>query len=445
MRWCAVDEASAHSLRQRLAAAVDAAVARTPVLGRVTSVRGLTVVARVPDLTIGQVVEMDRRGGALRGQVIGLDGDEALILSLSPTEGLRAGAEVRVAGSFARVPDAASVRGRVIDSFGEPLDGGPRPSPWSGVEESRGLLGRRPLDRVLPTGVRAVDLFTTLAVGVRAGLFAGPGSGKSTLLWQLAAGIEADGLVVGLVGERSREVAEVVGALESSRWRGRATVVVATSDAPPLARLRAAEVATSLAEQVRGAGGHCLLMVDSLTRYVRAAREVAELRGESVPGASMPPGVAAQVSRLLERAGNSAAGAITAIYTVLVEREAFEAAEASELRGLLDAHLHLTARLARRGQFPALEPVGSSSRVASRALDADRLDTARLLRSALAELDEHRVAVEHGLYERGSLRSLDMALAVEPELRSLMSQSSTEHVAWHDAWAQAAVLAGRLR
>jgi type III secretion protein N (ATPase) len=291
------------------------------------------VVARVPDLTIGQVVEMDRRGGALRGQVIGLDGDEALILSLSPTEGLRAGAEVRVAGSLARVPDAASVRGRVIDSFGEPLDGGPRPSPWSGVEESRGLLGRRPLDRVLPTGVRAVDLFTTLAVGVRAGLFAGPGSGKSTLLWQLAAGIEADGLVVGLVGERSREVAEVVGALESSRWRGRATVVVATSDAPPLARLRAAEVATSLAEQVRGAGGHCLLMVDSLTRYVRAAREVAELRGESVPGASMPPGVAAQVSRLLERAGNSAAGAITAIYTVLVEREAFEAAEASELRG----------------------------------------------------------------------------------------------------------------
>jgi FliI/YscN family ATPase len=246
-------------------------------------------------------------------------------------------------------------------------------------------------------------------------------------LAQLARGTDSDVAVVALVGERGREVAEFLEEVLSEEARARTTIVVATSDAPPLLRMRAAEMATALAEAWRAEGKHCLLLVDSLTRYARALREVALLSGERPARRGYPASVFAALPRLLERAGNDAVGAITAVYTVLVDGGDMEEPVADEVRGIVDGHWVLRRSLAERGHFPAVDVPGSVSRVAPRIVGEEQLEAATAVKAALALLSQHADAIDLGIYEPGSRPAVDAAIEAEDLLLEFTRQPPDEH------------------
>jgi FliI/YscN family ATPase len=295
------------------------------------------------------------------------------------------------------------------------------------------------------TGIRAVDGLLPLGRGQRIGLFSGSGVGKSTLLAQLARGTESDVAVVALVGERGREVAEFLEDVLTEDARARTTIVVATSDAPPLLRMRAAEMATSLAEFWRAEGRHCLLLVDSLTRYARALREVALLSGELPARRGYPASVFAALPRLLERAGTGPTGAITAVYTVLVDGGDMEEPVADEVRGIVDGHWVLRRDLAERGRFPALDIPGSVSRVAPRIVGVKELEASVEVRCALALLNQHGDAIDLGIYEQGSRAELDSAIECEADLIAFCCQAPDEFSPLQDTVASLLDLADQVQ
>lgn len=384
--------------------------------------------ARVPEPRVGRCYRIDRGSRPLYAQLVGFEGEECRLLPFSSVRGLEPGASVTATEVGELSPVATDVLGDVIDPLGvslvdgtaHPCDGGPLdnrpPSP----------LARQPIERPLPTGVRVIDGLLPLGVGQRVGLFAGSGVGKSTLLAQLAGAAEADVCVLALIGERGREVAEFVDDVLGPERRGRTTVVVATSDAPPLMRMRAAETATAIAEQWRDAGKHCLLLVDSITRYARALREAALLAGEPPARRGYPASVFAELPRLLERAGCGSSGAITAVYTVLVAGGDMEEPVSDEVRGIVDGHWVLSRRLAERGHFPAVDVPASVSRVADRISAPEHRHAARLVRRALSILGQHADAVDLGIYERGTVPLLDAALEHRAALERFLCQGSDE-------------------
>lgn len=402
--------------------------AHARLVGRVTAVRPGYVKARVPEPAVGRCYQVERGGEPLFAQMVGFSDDECVLLPFSSVRGLEPGASVCPTEVGDRAPVAADVLGEVIDPLGVslvdgtafPCEGGPLdnrpPSP----------LTRRPISEQLVTGIRVVDALLPLGVGQRVGLFAGSGVGKSTLLAQLAAGADADVCVVALIGERGREVAEFVNDVLGERGRTRATVVVATSDAPPLLRMRAAETATALAEQWRAAGKHCLLLVDSITRYARALREAALLAGEPPARRGYPASVFAELPRLLERSGCGAQGAITAIYTVLVAGGDLDEPVSDEVRGIVDGHWVLSRKLAERGHFPAVDVPASVSRVAGRICDEEHGRDAAEVRRAIALLARHADAIDLGIYDSGSNDRLDAALELAEEIEEFCRQRNDE-------------------
>jgi type III secretion protein N (ATPase) len=293
----------------------------------------------------------------------------------------------------------------------------------------------------LPTGVRALDTMLTLGRGQRVGLFAAAGVGKSTLLGQIARNAGADVIVLCLVGERGRELAELLGD-ELAPARARTVVVCATSDAPPLVRLRAVHTATAAAEWFRDRrGANVLLLVDSLTRVARAQREVGLSAGEPPARHGYPPSVFALLPRLVERAGATRAGAITAFYTVLVAGNDLDEPIADEVRGLLDGHVVLDRRLAQRGHFPPIDVVASVSRVMPKVVDARHLEAATRARAHLAVYEEHRDLITLGAYQSGRDRQVDAAVAAYPALETLLRQRRDEAADWDRALAQLLTLA----
>ncbi|MCB9506781.1 MAG: FliI/YscN family ATPase [Myxococcales bacterium] len=413
----------ADTFATRLEGAVRAA--RTELVGRIEAVSAGRIAARVPDAKIGRCYAIERADmDPLFAQLVGFDGEVATLLPFAAATGVAPGASVRATDVGARAPDAYAVAGDVIDALGRslvsgrvhpcdgrPLDGAP-PSP----------LTRRPITDQLATGVRVVDTLLPLGVGQRVGLFAGSGVGKSTLLAQLARGTSSDSVIVALVGERGREVSEFVEEVLGAAGAARATVVVATSDAPPLMRARAAEVAMALAEQRRANGEHCLLLVDSLTRYARALRESATLAGEPPARRGYPASVFAALPRLLERAGTGDTGAVTAIFTVLVEGGDMEEPVADEVRGIVDGHWVLTRSLAERGHFPAVDVLASVSRVAGKVVPSEVLDDATRVRGAMSLLARHADAIDLGIYEHGTSADIDLAIAARADIDEFLRQ-----------------------
>jgi type III secretion protein N (ATPase) len=294
-------------------------------------------------------------------------------------------------------------------------------------------LGRRPIERPLATGVRAIDALMTLGVGQRVGLFAGSGVGKSTLLGAIARGTDAEVVVVALVGERGREVTEFLEHALGEASRKRSVVVVSTSDAPAIERLRAAQTATAVAEYFRDAGKSVLLLVDSITRVARAQREVGLAAGEPPARRGYPPSVFALLPRLLERSGQSDRGSITAIYTVLVEGGDMDEPIADEVRGILDGHIVLDREIFARGHFPAINVPQSLSRVMPSVVSKDHAAAATTLRSLIANFEQKRDLITLGAYTKGSDARVDKAILAMPNVERFLQQPSGHVANMHES------------
>jgi type III secretion protein N (ATPase) len=397
------------------------------VAGRVTELIGLVVRATAPGARAGELVIIDRaRGGRLLAEVVGFQGEEVVLLPLGHADGIGPDSVVRPTGRPFSIRCGPSLLGRVIDGLGEPIDDRgplePTDLGWWPVERpAPEPLSRRRVTQPLSIGVRAIDALLSIGEGQRMGLFAPSGVGKSTLLGQIARHAEADVIVIGLVGERGREVRDFLETQLDADSRARTVCVCATSDAPPLLRLKSALGATAVAEYFRDQGKRVLLLVDSLTRVARAQREVGLAAGEPPARQGYPPSVFAMLPRLLERSGQSAAGSITAIYTILTNQDDLDDPIAEEVRAILDGHIVLSRELAARGQWPAIDVVRSLSRVMDELIDAPHRAAAARVRQILATYERQRDLVLLGAYRRGVDPATDEALdrvgAVEAFLR----------------------------
>ena len=411
------------ALRSRLAQ-----VATLRARGRVTSVTGLSLRFAMPGVRVGDVVQVKRRGEPLSCEVVGFSGGEAIAMPLGALAGVGPDDEVESTGGPLLVRAGEALLGRVVDGLGRPFGGG---ADFEGDlvpvdRDPPGALERRPVTSPLATGIRAIDGLLTLGEGQRVGLFAGSGVGKSTLLGAMARGADADVVVVALVGERGREVGEFLERSLGAEGRKKSVVVVATSDVAALERLRAAQVATAYAEYFRDRGARVLLLVDSVTRFARAQREVGLAAGEPPVRRGYPPSVFAMLPRLLERSGQSARGSITAIYTVLVEGSDMDEPIADEVRGTLDGHVVLDRAVAARGRYPAVDVTVSLSRVMDTIVAPAHREAARRLRALVATYEAKRDLVALGAYAKGSDRELDVALAHMPRIEAWLRQEPGE-------------------
>ncbi len=432
------------ALRARLAATLQGdGVARAE--GQVVAVRGATVRAVLPGARVGDPVRVEGGGGALEAEVAGFEEGVAVLVPLGETRGV--GLDDRVTRAEGVVLQCGEgVLGRVLDGRGAPMDGkgalyGAMVR-WAYDRPAPAALRRRRVERALPLGVRAIDGLATVGEGQRLGVFAGPGAGKSSLLAQVARQARVDVVVVGLIGERGREVRDFVeGALGDEGMR-RACVVVATSDEAPALRVRAARTAVAVAEYFRDEGRSVLLLLDSLTRIARAQRDVGLAAGEAPTRRAYPASVFTLLPRLVERMGQGERGAITALVTVLVEGDGREDPIAEEARSLLDGHVVLEAALGARGRWPAVDPVASLSRVMGAVTsDAHRAAAAKV-RGWLAALDGARDLVAMGAYAPGRDRVLDEAMVKREAMEAFLRQGAGEASAYEATVAALVKLAG---
>ena len=414
-------------------------------VGTVDEVTGLVIRATVGRVELGEIVRIDRRKREpLAAEVVGFRGEQAVLLPLGELAGVAPAGAVWRTGAPLEIACGDDLLGRVLDGIGQPIDDGPplAGQPWAVDRPAPPPLSRPPIATPQPTGVRVIDALLTLGRGQRIGLFSAAGVGKSTLLGQIARGASADVIVLCQVGERGRELAELLGD-ELAPTRARTVAVCATSDAPPLVRLRAAHVATAIAEWFRDRrGASVLLLCDSLTRVARAQREVGLSAGEPPARHGYPPSVFAMLPRLVERAGASGNGVITGIYTVLVAGNDLDEPIADEVRGLLDGHIVLERRLAQRGHFPPVDVVASVSRVMPRVVEARHAEAAARVRARLAVYEEHRDLVVLGAYQAGRDRTVDEAVAAYPGIERVLRQPRDESAPWDVSIQSLLTLAG---
>jgi FliI/YscN family ATPase len=408
----------------------------TPV-GSVVRVAGLTIESLGPKAALGDVCHIRCGGGReINVEVVGFHNQNLILMPLDTLDGLCPGDEVRAAPQRRRVPLASGLAGRVIDALGRPMDGGPAPQ-WitpTGDGAVPNPLSRARIQQPLITGIRAIDSFTPLGKGQRVGIFAGSGVGKSTLLGMIAGRSDADINVVALIGERGREVREFLENDLSEEGRARSIVIVATADQPALLRVKAASLALQVSEQLRDEGRKVLLMMDSVTRFAMAQREIGLAVGEPPTARGYTPSVFAALPRLLERAGNSDKGSITGIFTVLVEGDDLTEPIADATRSILDGHIVLTRELADRNHWPAIEVLGSISRLNRDLLGPDQIVLQGEARELLALHRQNRDLIGVGAYVAGSNPRLDRAIATLPHLEAFLRQSQTESPAATPLW-----------
>ena len=405
--------------------------------GRLTELRGLHLLVRGVDVAIGDVVEVDGDEGPVPAEAVASTPAGAVCLPLGSTHGLRVGARVTSTGGPLRVHVGAELTGRVLDGLGRPIDGGPslRGLPLVSVENTAPHpLERSRVDRQVGLGVRALDSLVPAGRGQRVGIFAGSGVGKSTLLSMIARGTEAQVSVIALVGERGREVREFLENDLGPEGLARSVVVVSTSDAPPVERLRAAFVATRIAEWFRDTGRDVVLMMDSLTRVAMAQREIGLSAGEPPATRGYPPSVFGVLPRLLERAGPGATGSITGLYTVLVEGDDMQDPIGDTARSILDGHVVLSRRLATSGHFPSIDVLESLSRVVTAVTTPEQRGDAVTLRRLLAAHRDVRELVEIGAYAAGSSPDADRAIALLPRINDFLRQAVEEPTPAAETW-----------
>jgi len=420
------------------------AIAPAQATGRVRGVTGLRVTAALPGARIGDVVVIQRRGTPLLAEVVGLDAGVIVAMPLGEPSGVGTDDVVESTGAPLEIRAGEGLLGRILDGLGHPLDGGPplRGEPVPVDRAPPPALLRQLVDAPFVTGIRAIDGLLTLGVGQRIGLFSGSGVGKSTIIGSLAQKAAADVVVVALVGERGREAKELI-EHALAPVLSRAVVVVATSDAPAVERLRAAQVATTVAESFRDAGKRVLLLVDSITRVARAQREVGLAAGEPPARRGYPPSVFAMLPRLLERSGPGETGSITAVYAVLVEGDDLDEPVTDEVRGILDGHVVLSRALAERHHYPAIDVPASISRTMPRVVAREHLAAAGVVRRLIALAEEKRDLVALGAYHAGVDATVDRALASQDEVRRFLQQTPGETASLESTVAALARLAAR--
>lgn len=401
-------------------------------VGWVTQIMGILVEGQVSRAAVGDFFDIDARHGRVRAEVVALKSGRVVLLPYGQMMGLEVGCSLTPSGRGTRVPVGPQLLGRVLDALGHPLDGGPVPHAECQVDlymPPLALTERAPVRKRLATGVRALDVFVPLGEGQRIGIFAGPGVGKSTLVGMLTRGCDADVVVLALVGERGREVGHFVEEVLGEAGLKKSVVISATSDRPASERVRAAFMATSVAEYFRDSGKRVLLFVDSLTRLCMAQRDIGLAIGEPPTSKGYPPSAFSLLPRLLERAApKKNGGTITGIYTILVEGDDMTEPVADAARGLLDGHVVLSRSVATRGHFPAVDVLESLSRLESDLMQKEELTAARTLRKWLSLYEESRELIAVGAYKAGQEPELDLALKMIPKIATLTQQSS-DHVA----------------
>ncbi len=408
------------------------------VVGTVVEVEGLA--ASLGDLCR---IRHRRQESGILAEVIGFRDDTLLLMPYTDLEGIASGYQVTTSGETLRVPVGPHLLGRVIDAFGNVIDGGP---PLAGGERvgRRGRtpspLSRQRIDSAQRTGVRAIDAFITCAKGQRLGIFAGSGVGKSVLLGMISRHSDADVNVVALIGERGREVREFIEEDLGPDGLKRSVVVVATSDESPVLRIRAAESAMAIGEWFRDRDHNVMFMMDSATRYAMAQREIGLAAGEPPTTKGYPPSTFAQLPRLLERAGTSAINAMTAFFTVLVEGDDMNEPVGDAVRSIVDGHIVLTRDLARRGHYPAIDVMGSVSRLMQKIASEEHLSSSQHILGQLKLLEENQDLITIGAYKPGNNHELDAALAAKPRIEQFLRQGLEDHVPMAQTLAELAAL-----
>jgi len=404
--------------------------------GKVLESVGQTIESAGPLASVGECCEiLDQFGQPHLAEVIGFRGSNVLSMPVDTTEGIRFGNSVEALGVSPEIEVGPELMGRVLNAQGQTIDEGRTPS----VSQALPLDGvvRSPLDRVpirtpLGTGIRVLDALLTVGRGQRVGIFGGSGVGKSTLIGMMTRNTEADVTVVGLVGERGREVVEFLEDALGEEGRARSVVVVSTSDQSPLLRMRAAMAATTVAEYFAAQGKHVLLVLDSLTRFAMAAREIGLAAGEPPTAKGYTPSVFTRLARLVERTGQFRLGSITAFYTVLMEGDDQQDPLVDAVRSLLDGHIVLSRNLAAEGWYPPIEVLDSISRLMPAVTEPAHREQAALLRRLMSVYARSEDLVRIGAYKPGSDLDLDRALRARDAMRAFMTQDSLEHFHYGD-------------
>jgi len=416
--------------------------------GRVVEATGQTIESEGPPCSVGECCEIRDACGAVHpAEVIGFRGPSVLSMTLDGAEGIRYGDRLAALGATPRMEVGEGLIGRVLNAVGQALDGGRPPVLHTTVPLERPApapLEREPIRQALGTGVRALDGLLSVGRGQRVGIFGGSGVGKSTLIGMMTRNSDAEVIVVGLVGERGREVGEFLEESLGPEGRRRAVVLVSTSDQSPLLRMRAALAATSAAEYFAATGRHVLLVLDSLTRFAMAAREVGLAAGEPPTTRGYTPSVFSRLARLVERAGCFRVGSLTAFYTVLMEGDDLQDPLVDAVRSYLDGHVVLSRALAADGWYPPIDGIESISRLMPAVVSDDHAQAAATVRRMLSIWARSEDLVRIGAYKPGTDPDLDRALASRPAIRQYLTQSARERVTFAEARSQLLRLASTI-
>lgn len=395
-------------------------------IGYVSGVEGLEILSRGPCAKIGEICNIILPDGKkLMAEVVGLDGTTVKLTAFGTTEGIEVGCEVVGTGAPLQVPVGMSLLGRTIDAAGRPYDGLGEIVPggyYPAVASPPDPMTRLPVNRRITTGVRAIDSLLTVGRGQRLGIFAGSGVGKSTLLSIIARNTDADINIIGLIGERGREVLDFINRDLGKEGLKRSVVVVATSDQPSICRLRAAYVCTALAEYFRDMGKDVMLMMDSVTRFAHAQREIGLANGEPPAQRGYPPSVFDMIPKLLERSGTNDKGSITAFYTVLVDGDDMNEPITDKVRGTLDGHIVLSRKLAQSYHYPAIDVLNSISRLSRRVTGRNTQKAAGKIRELMAVYQNNAQMINAGIYQKGTSPDIDESIDIHPAIEDFLKQ-----------------------
>lgn len=399
--------------------------------GRINKIIGMTVEATGLTCSIGDIctIHLDRDGTEVISEVVGIAENKVYLMPFQNVDGIGYGCSVTTKGEKLEINVCNEMIGRAIDSLGRPIDGGPKLPRGEKISingNPENPMDRPPIEEVIELGVRAIDGLLTIGKGQRMGIFAGSGVGKSTLMGMIARNVRADVNVIALVGERGREVVEFIQRDLGPEGSKRSVVVVATSDQPALMRLKCAQTATAVAEYFQRQGKDVLLMMDSLTRFCMAQREIGLATGEAPVARGYTPSIYSALPKLLERSGNFKTGSITSIYTVLVEGDDTNEPIADTVRSIIDGHIILSRKIAAKNHYPAIDVSNSVSRLMSGIAEKEHKDAANRLRNMLAVYKDNEDLISIGAYKSGSNPELDNAIAHMKRIDKFLIQKVDE-------------------
>ena len=418
------------------------------VAGVLTRVVGLTLEAKGLRAPVGSQCKIETMNGFVDAEIVGFNDQTLYLMPNDHISGVLPGARVIPQVNDTGLPVGMSLLGRVVDGLGRPLDGLGKINAEHTLKFAQNAinpLARRPISKPMDVGVRAINSVITVGQGQRMGLFAGSGVGKSVLLGMMTRGSEADVIVVGLVGERGREVKEFIEEILGVEGRKRSVVVAAPADASPLMRLKGCESAVTIAEYFRDQGLNVLLLLDSVTRYAMAQREIALAVGEPPATKGYPPSVFAKLPALVERAGNGGEGqgSITAFFTVLSEGDDMQDPIADAARAILDGHIVLSRDLADSGHYPAIDIEKSISRVMPQVVSESHMQQARVLKQVYSMYRQNKDMITLGAYQKGSDQMLDQAINMMPRVNAFLQQGMRDVISYDDGLQGLAQLLGQ--